>query len=86
MAKHGDGFFLMVRGMMIAFGGITAVQAFKADEPAWIVLAFVLFAAVFLFEARLAIWRVLNPLITLAYFAHMAWLILVNFHRVLSSI
>jgi hypothetical protein len=74
MAKHGDGFFLVVRGMMIAFGSITAFQAFQADEPAWIVLTFALFAAVFLFEARLAIWRVLNPLISLAYLAHATWL------------
>ena len=74
MAQHGDGFFLMVRGLMIAFGGITAFQAFEADEPAWIVLSFALLAAVFIFQARLVIWRILNPLISLAYLAHAAWL------------
>ena len=67
--------FVMVRVLMPPLGAYTAWHA-AATDPAWMVAGLALMGAMFLpfFTPGRGGWMLLNPLVTLAYLAHLGWM------------
>jgi hypothetical protein len=70
--------FVTVRTLMPPLGFFVAWHAFDASDPAWMVGGLVLMGVMFLrwFTPGRSGWFVLNPLVTCAYLAHLAWMAL----------
>lgn len=67
--------FVTVRVLMPPLGAFTAWHA-AATDPAWMVAGLALMGIMFLpvFTPGRAVWTVLNPIVTLAYLAHLGWM------------
>ena len=65
-----------VRVLMPLLGFATAWHAGHAGDPAWMVLGLALLGVMFLpfFTPRRLGWFVLNPMVALAYLAHLGWM------------
>lgn len=68
--------FVAVRVLMPLLGFATAWHAGAAGDPAWMVLGLALLGAMFLpfFTPGRLGWFVLNPIVAVAYLAHLGWM------------
>ena len=68
--------FIMARLVMPPLGFFIAWHAWNADDPAWIVAGLFLSGAIFLpfFTPGRPGWIILNPIVAVAYLAHLGWM------------
>lgn len=76
MADNQLSFYTLIRAFMIAFGSIIACHTAISDAPLWMAGTFALLTVIFLpfFDPPKPVWLVLNPLVSLVYLTHAAWL------------
>lgn len=72
--------FITVRAIMPVLGFATAWHAWTSGDPGWMVAALALMGMIFLpfFAPGRAGWFVLNPLVAIAYLAHLGWVALIH--------
>lgn len=75
MAESRSPVYPLMHVIMPSLGAYTAWHA-AATDPAWMVAGLALMGIMFLpvFTPGRAVWTVLNPIVTLAYLAHLGWM------------
>ena len=75
-SDHDMGFYTVVRASMLTFGAVIAWHAATHDAPLWLAVMLAMVTWIFLpfFKPPKPVWLVLNPLVSLLYLTHAAWL------------